>query len=137
MLQITLFDIDNHRTKREKYFHRGGECADMMPREERAKQFMAFEVKGLQEALREREERYTRVERHEISEEQMMINSEIFMKLKRGMTVGMNCYVAFHDVTVTGIVTEINLTFRYLKLGPDKYFFSDIYTIEITDMPKR
>ena len=104
----------------------------MMTREERAKQFMPFDaMKGLQEALRDREERHTRVERHEISEEQMMMNSEIFMKLKKGMKVSMDCYVDFHDVTVTGTVTEINLTFRYLKLGSEKLFFSDIYTIEI------
>ena len=44
---------------------------DMMMREERAKQFQPFDAMiGLQEALRDREERHSRVERHEISEEQ-------------------------------------------------------------------
>ena len=53
-----------------------------MMRQERAKQFMPFDaMKGLQEALRDREERHSRVEKHDISEEQMEKNSEIFMRL--------------------------------------------------------
>ena len=41
-----------------------------MTRQERAKQFMPFDaMKGLQEALRDREERHSRVERHGISDE--------------------------------------------------------------------
>ena len=44
----------------------------MMMREERAKQFAPFDaMKGLQEALRDREERHSRVEKLEISEEQI------------------------------------------------------------------
>ena len=42
-----------------------------MTRAERAKIFSPFDaMKGLQEALRDREERHLRVERHDISEEQ-------------------------------------------------------------------
>lgn len=41
-----------------------------MTRAERAKIFSPFDaMKGLQEALRDREERHLRVERHDISEE--------------------------------------------------------------------
>ena len=41
-----------------------------MTRAERAKLFAPFDaMKGLQEALRDREERHLRVEKHEISEE--------------------------------------------------------------------
>ena len=40
-----------------------------MRREDRAKQFMPFDaMKGLQEALRDREERHSRVPKHEVSE---------------------------------------------------------------------
>ena len=46
----------------------------MMTQAERAKQFAPFDaMKGLQEALRDREERHARVERHEISEEAVII----------------------------------------------------------------
>ena len=104
---------------------------------ERARQFAPFDaMKGLQEALRDREERHSRVERHEISEEQMEINSEVFSRLKKGALVRIECYYAFHDVTFTGTVTAIDTVFRYLKLGKDKFPFCDIYTIEILDFPK-
>ena len=108
----------------------------MMMRQERAKQFQPFDaMKGLSEALRDREEHHTRVERHEISEEQMEKNSEVFQKLKKGMLVRMDCYIAFHDVMVTAVVTGIDLTFRYLNTEKGKLYFSDIYRIEILEMP--
>ena len=108
----------------------------MMTQAERAKQFAPFDaMKGLQEALRDREERHSRVERHEISEEQMEINSKVFSRLKKGAKVRIECYYAFHDVTFTGTVTTIDTVFRYLKLGKDKFPFYDIYSIELLDLP--
>ena len=107
----------------------------MMMREERAKQFAPFDaMKGLQEALRDREERHLRVEKHEISEDQMEKNSEVFSRLTKGSQVRMECYKAFHDVVIKGKVTTIDTVFQFLKLGTEKYLFSDIYTIEITDI---
>lgn len=105
-----------------------------MMRQERAKQFMAFDaMKGLNEALRDREERHSRVERHDISEEQQERNSEVFARLLPGMRVRMECYRAFHDVERTGTVTAVELPFRYLKLDGEKIFFSDVYSIEIIE----
>ncbi len=106
----------------------------MMTRAERAKIFNPFDaMKGLQEALRDREERHSRVERHDISEEQQEHNSEVLAKLTKGMRVRLDCYSAFHDVTKSGTVTEVSLVYRFLKLGTEKIFFCDIYDIEITD----
>ena len=106
----------------------------MMMREERAKQFQPFDaMKGLQEALRDREERHSRVERHEISEDQQEKNSEVFARLEKGMGVRLDYWSRFHDVTGTGTVTEISTAFRYLKLGKEKIFFCDIYDIRITE----
>ena len=106
----------------------------MMTRAERAKIFSPFDaMKGLQEALRDREERHSRVERHDISEEQQEKNSEVFAKLTKGMDVQMDCYAAFHDVTKTGTITEISTVYRYLKLDKEKIFFCDIYNIKITE----
>ena len=105
-----------------------------MTRAERAKIFAPFDaMKGLQEALRDREERHSRVERHEISEEQQEHNSEVFAKLTKGMHVQLDYYCKFHDITKKGKVTEISTAFRYLKLGTEKIFFCDIYDIEIID----
>ena len=107
----------------------------MMMREERAKQFLPFDaMKGLQEALRDREERHSRVERHDISEEQMERNSEVFARLRRGMEVRLDCYRAFHDVTVEGRVTEVSIPFRFLKLGEETISFADVYGIEVTSV---
>ena len=50
----------------------------MMMREQRAKQFMPFDaMKGLAEALKDREERHSRVQKHGVSEEDQMRISEI------------------------------------------------------------
>jgi len=110
----------------------------MMMREERAKQFAAFDaMKGLQEALRDREERHLRVERHEISEEQMEKNSEVFAKIIKGTKVHIDCHWNFHDISLVGTVTSIDTTFHFLRLGTEKLPFADIYSIEILDQPTK
>ena len=106
----------------------------MMTRAERASQFAPFDaMKGLQEALRDREERHSRVERHEISEDMADQNSKVILKLARGMKVEIFCYSAFHDVTKRGSITDVDITFRNLKLGDERIWFDDIYSIRITD----
>ena len=104
----------------------------MMTRAERAKQFMGFDaMKGLQEALRDREERHSRVEKHDISEEQIEKNCGVLAKLSVGDVVSVECYRAFHDVTKRGRVMQLCIPFKYLIVGVDKIFFDDIYDIEI------
>ncbi|MBR4394464.1 MAG: hypothetical protein IKT07_10670 [Oscillospiraceae bacterium] len=106
----------------------------MMMREERAKQFQPFDsMKGLQEALRDREERHSRVERHEISEEKQEKNSEVFARLEKGMRIRLEYYSRFHDIIGQGMVTEVSTAFRYLKLDKEKIFFSDIYDITVLE----
>ncbi|MDD5903170.1 MAG: hypothetical protein PUC58_07375 [Oscillospiraceae bacterium] len=105
-----------------------------MTRQERAKQFMAFDaMKGLSEALRDREERHLRVEKHDISDEAIEQNSRVLSALTRGMRVRLEYYRAFHDVVGEGRVTELSLPFKYLRLDGEKVLFEDIYKIEITD----
>ena len=106
----------------------------MMTREQRAKQFMPFDaMKGLQEALRDREERHSRVERHDISEEDQEENSIVLSKLINGMIVEINYYCHFHDVVRSGTVTGISYAYRFLKMDEEKIFFDDIYKITIID----
>ena len=110
----------------------------MMTREERARQFMPFDaMKGLQEALRDREERHSRTERREISEELLEQNTRVMQRLKKGMTVTVLYYRAFHDVKRSGRVTDINNTYKYLKLEEEQIYFDDIYSITITDYPRK
>lgn len=107
----------------------------MMTRAERAKIFAPFDaMKGLQEALRDREERHLRVEKHGISDEQAERNSRVMLKLERGMKVEIEYYKDFHDVTISGRVTAINITYRKLKVDEERILFDDIYSIRITDV---
>lgn len=105
-----------------------------MTRAERAKLFAPFDaMKGLQEALRDREERHLRVEKHEISEETAERNSRIIMKLERGMKIEVYYYCAFHDVKKRGKVTEVDITFKKLKLDSEWIWFDDIYSLKIME----
>ena len=104
----------------------------MMTQKNRAKQFLPFDaMKGLQEALRDREEKHSRVEKREISEEAVERNSAVIAKLEKNSRVEIECYRAFHDVVVQGRVTELSTVFKWLRLDGEKIFFDDIYTIEL------
>jgi len=103
-----------------------------MTRQERAKQFAPFDaMKGLQEALREREEIHSRVEKHDVSEEDAERNSVVISKLEKGMSIRVECWRAFHDIVLTGTLTELSIPFRYIKINGEKLVFDDIYRIEI------
>lgn len=90
-------------------------------------------MKGLKEALKDREERHSRVDRRDLSEEAIEQNSRVFAKIEKGSRVKIDCYCAFHDVRKEGRITEISLPFQYLKLDGEKIFFDDIYKISITE----
>ncbi len=102
-------------------------------REQRAKQFMPFDaMKGLKEALTEREERHSRVEKHGISEEMQEQISSTLMRVEKGSRVFLSYYSDFHDREREGIVSEIDRHFRFLKLDGEKIFFDDLYEVRIT-----
>lgn len=106
----------------------------MMTRAERAKQFAPFDaMKGLGEALRDREERHSRVEKHGIPEETAAENSRTVMKLRRGMKVRVSYYRAFHDAAAEGVLSDVNFDIRRLTVGEEQIWFDDIYTIRIID----
>lgn len=109
----------------------------MMTRQERAKQFAPFDaMKGLGEALRDREERHSRVERHGISEEKAAENSRTVLKLQRGMTVCVSYYRAFHDTEIKGILSDVDLGLRRITVDGEQIWFDDIYTIGIIDVSR-
>ena len=105
-----------------------------MMRQERAKQFMPFDaMKGLQEALRDREERHSRVEQRELGEEQIERNGRVLERLAKGMSVRLEYYHAFHDTVRTGRVSAVSIPMGFLSLEGEKIYFTDIYSIEITE----
>ena len=105
-----------------------------MTREQRAKQFMPFDaMKGLQEALRDREERHSRVERHGISEEEQEALSAVLNRLSKGDKIRISYYSHFHDVEKAGTVTAVNYAYRFLKVDEEKIVFDDVYRIALID----
>ena len=105
-----------------------------MTLQERAKQFAPFDaMKGLQEALRDREERHCRVDKHDISDEDIEENSLVIAKLSKGHTVFIEYYCAFHYMEKEGRITEISIPFKFLRLNGERIAFADIYRIRITD----
>lgn len=102
----------------------------MMPREERAKQFIPFDaMKGLREALSLKDEKHSRVKRHGISDEQKAENSKIILRLKKNDYISLFCYHGFHDICISGRISEINLDFKYMNIDGVKIGFEDIYAI--------
>ena len=91
-------------------------------------------MKGLSEALRNREERHLRVEKHDISDEAIEQNSRVLSALTRGMRVRLEYYRAFHDIVVEGRITEVSIPFKFLRLDGEKVLFEDIYDIKIIDI---
>lgn len=106
----------------------------MMTRKERAKQFMPFDaMKGLQEALRAKEERHMRTQKREISQEDKERNSKVLSDVRKGMKISVDFWCAFHDVTLEGTVTAINFVYKFLKIDDCKINFDDVYKITITE----
>lgn len=105
-----------------------------MTRRERAKQFLPFDsLKGLQEALRDREERHARVERHGLGEEEQEALNRALLSLSKGCRVRVSCHCDFHDTELKGRVTEIEYAKKYLCLDGKKLLFEDLYALTLTD----
>ena len=99
---------------------------------DRAKQFLAFDaLSGLQQALREREIRHSRVEKIEISEDRGMRISNVLNKLMKGNLIQITFYLDGHYYELTDIVTKLQIPYKYLFLGNVKISFDDIYDIKI------
>lgn len=106
----------------------------MMTRQERAKQFAPFDaMKGLQEALRDREERHDRVPKRELSEDAKKSISDVLKRLCRGMKVDITYYGAFHEAHIKGFVTDVDLRRGCIGVNDTDIWIDDVYSIEITD----
>ena len=110
----------------------------MMTRENRAKQFQPFDaMKGLAEALRDREERHSRVQKHGVSEEDQIQISETLCKVEKGSKVFISYFADFHDWEAEGIVTQINRDYRFFRISrigsnsEEKISFDDLYDIRV------
>ena len=103
-----------------------------MNKADRAAQFQPFDaLKGLQEELRAREELRTRVEKKELSEEQIESLSTALAKINKRSEVEITFYAGGHYYSLTGTVTDKNDIYKYLVVGDGKIFYDDIYEIRL------
>ncbi len=104
----------------------------MMMREQRAKQFAPFDaMKGLAEALKDREERHSRVQKHGVSEEKQLEISDTLLHVEKGTRVSLQYHANFHDWERTGRVTEINRDYGFFRIDDEKIPFVDLYDLTI------
>lgn len=103
-----------------------------MNRADRAKQFQPFDaLKGLQEELRSREERRTRVTKRELGEEQEEEISMELAKIYKRSEIDVTFYRGGHYYSLQGTVIEKNDIYKYLIVGQERIYYTDIYELKV------
>ena len=102
----------------------------MMKREDRAKQFLPFDaMKGLSEALRERERKMSKIERKELDEERTAALNEALLSLRKGDRAEI---VFFHDgayYCLEGEIKAVDAVKKFVSVGGDRIDFADLYSV--------
>ena len=103
----------------------------MVSRIDRAKQFLPFDaLKGLQEALREKEIEYE--EKIELSEESLTELENKFNKIEKGSYVKIRYYKNRQYIEINGIVTNIDYTRKKIQIDKNENInMCDIINISI------
>ena len=103
-----------------------------MNRADRAKQFQPFDaLKGLQEELRSREERRTRVAKRELGEEREEEISMELAKIYKRSEIDITFYRGGHYYSLQGTVIEKNDIYKYLIVGRERIYYTDIYELKV------
>lgn len=103
-----------------------------MAKVNRAAQFAPFDaLKGLQEALREKEEKAQIIQKKEISEERQDQISEKLVQLEKGTMVELVYYSFGKYITIKNEIENINYISKNLTIKKNRILFSDIYEILI------
>ncbi|MBR1748103.1 MAG: YolD-like family protein [Clostridia bacterium] len=103
-----------------------------MRREDRAKQFLPFDaMKGLTEALREREEKVLRQEKKELDEEKIAALEATLGALKKGDRVEIVFFREGKYLTKAGVVTECDVVYRRLVSEREAISFDDLYSVRV------
>lgn len=103
-----------------------------MNKANRAAQFNPFDaLKGLQEALKEKEEQLSRTEKRELSEEKQEEISCELNKLERGSLITVTYFDKGHYRVINAKVKEVSAVYRYIILeSMTKICFDNIYEIK-------
>lgn len=95
---------------------------------------MAFDaMKGLKEALQEREQKHLRVEKRELTDETIEKISKQLKKIVRGDAVEILYFNAYHERTVVGTVTKLDYALKFITVDGERIDFDDIYGIDIIE----
>ena len=102
-----------------------------MNRENRAKQFLPFDaLKGLQEALREKE--IEQEEKIELAEERLTELENEFNRIEKGINVNIKYYKNKQYINISGIVTNIDYVRKKIQINKSENInISDIINISI------
>lgn len=100
----------------------------------RAAQFAPFDsLKGLHEELRAREEKLSRCEKRELSEEDMERLSEVIMQIEKGMTVEAVYYRGGRYHSISGCLKEKNVVMKYITVEDVRITFSVLQDLKIVE----
>ena len=95
---------------------------------DRARQFMPFSaLKGFHELIQEKERVITA--KKELSEDDMRELSDKIKAIEKGMMIKIIYFCRGEYVTAEGIVTTIDITYRFLTVVKTKISFDDIIDI--------
>lgn len=99
----------------------------------RAEQFLPFDaLKGFKEAIKEKEKIY--VDKIELSEELIEKINFYLNRLEKAMMVKIIYFSNNKYLSIEGLISEINGTYKYLKVVKTKIEFKDIYDIYSSDI---
>lgn len=99
-------------------------------RQDRARQFLPFDaLKGLKEALREKEIEY--VDRIELTGAKCEELEESLKIIEKGNKVRIKYYKNRQYVKIEGIVTNIDTIMKKIIIEEEKISFINIYSIDI------
>jgi hypothetical protein len=101
-------------------------------RQDRAKQFAPFDaLKGLKEALAQKEYENEKLQRRELSEEESEEIQSAILKMQKGDIIEVTCFESGYYITVKGTLVKKETAFKYLIVGDGRIAFEDIYRIKI------
>ena len=103
-----------------------------MDRSERAKQFAPFDaLRGLREALEEKEREHERREKRMRTEEETEALERVLPLLARGKRAEVLFYEGGFYLQARGAIEEVDLVRRILRIGDGVLSFEDVYYIRL------
>jgi len=101
-----------------------------MSMNDRARQFLPFEaLKGLKEALKLKEYEHERIEKSDLSEDEIINISNTLSELKNNDLVEVNYYSNGSYIITKGNI-KLNIVNNYISIDKNKILLNDIKTIK-------